>query len=76
MIVVGVGLLRNEGLAINPSLRLLPTFVSVSGRVGVSDEDETSRANGDPLTSFAFASVKSHSQNPFEYYANQRNEEV
>jgi hypothetical protein len=33
-------------------------------------------ANGSRLTSFAFASVKSHKQNPFEYHANQRNDEV
>ena len=60
MIVVGVGLLRNEGLAINPSLRLVPTLVTVSGRINVVGEDETSHANGSRLTSFACASVKSH----------------
>ena len=37
---------------------------------------EQDHANGSRLTSFAFASVKSHKQNPFEYHANQRNDEV
>jgi hypothetical protein len=50
---------------------LLLTELIVVGRGGEQDH-----AKGSRLTSFACASVKSHSQNPFEYHANQRNEEV
>jgi hypothetical protein len=44
----------------------------VVGRRGGDEQDH----HGSRLTSFACASVKSHSQNPFKYYANQRNDKV
>jgi hypothetical protein len=53
-------LLRQDRLAIKPNFRPMPTFIAISGRVDVVGEEETSRANGNRLTSSASASVKSH----------------
>ena len=66
------------------AVRQIPSEIAVGGPVlllaelivwGGSDGKQDD-ANGSRLTSFACASVKSHSQNPFEYHANQRNDEV
>jgi hypothetical protein len=60
MIAMGVGLFRHEGLTIKPNLRLVPTFVTISGGINVAGEDEGSRTNSNRLASFASASVKPH----------------
>jgi hypothetical protein len=62
--MVIVRLLGQEGLAIKPNLRPVPTFITVSGRIDVVSEEETRRTNGNRLTSFAFASVKLHLYDP------------
>jgi DNA modification methylase len=47
MILVGMRLLRNEGLAIKLNLRLVPTLVAVSGRVDVVGEAQACHASGE-----------------------------
>jgi hypothetical protein len=48
-----VGLLRYEGLAIKPNLRLVPTLITISGGVDVIGDEERSCAKGNRLAEMA-----------------------